>query len=152
MSLLFIEPTPGHLSPVKAELEKEYAVTFIGYGMPPLYIEAQPDKHDEIMEIVWEIDEKATSSDFRADIYAELVHVNGLPRLFLKFYVDLEALRQFAYVLDVNLIHLPGGGNDPRALARELVDYCERNGKIVDMLKAFYADFPHAVKELPLKS
>lgn len=53
---------------------------------------------------------------------------------------DLEELRTLCFTLGIDYQNLPGEGK--AAKARELVAYCERKGRILDLLEAYYEARP----------
>ena len=72
MQKLFVKPEHGNLGKVVEALRAEdFQVEIVGWGYPPMYVVADKAEHDEIKEIVQEIDGNATFEDYREDLIDE---------------------------------------------------------------------------------
>lgn len=69
MNKLFITPRHGYLGEIIDKLrEHKYEVTLIGWGYPPIFVEADKSQHQDIRDFVEDIDEEVKFSPYRLDL------------------------------------------------------------------------------------
>lgn len=106
MSKLFITPQHGYLGKTIDELREEnYTVKLIGYGYPPIFVEADTSLHDTIKQSVGDIDEKAEFRLYGPDL-AHLIDVSELLDILKEF--SMAEIRELCLKVNVNHEALSG--------------------------------------------
>ncbi|NIW44572.1 MAG: hypothetical protein GWN30_07335 [Gammaproteobacteria bacterium] len=139
MSKLFITPRHGYLGKTMDKLRKEdYEVALIGWGYPPIYVEADKSKLQDIQDIVEEIDEKAEFRPYRDD----LIEPHELISILERF--DMADIIKLCVKLDITYHTLPGYVNsDLKRLVGELVGKFRNDNKLPELVKATYEMKPN---------
>jgi hypothetical protein len=144
MIKLFIEPRHGYLGKVIDALKQaNFEAKVIGWGYPPIYVEAEEKQLKEIEEIVLLEDNLAKFQRYRVDF----VDITQLPAQ-LRKYCSLNDMRDIAFALNIDHAGLPGGGVDTTTLSLELVRKCQQTKREADLIRVVHSTAPYAVEEI----
>ena len=134
MSKLFITPRHGYLGRTIDELrEDQYTVSVVGYGYPPIYVEAERSQHDAIKEVVISVDPEAEFQPYRADLMepSELIDI-------LKQF-SIAEFKELCLNLNITYSGLPGSGADDLSrLSAELVTQFRHQNNLSELVDAAY--------------
>jgi hypothetical protein len=147
MIKLFIEPRHGYLGKVIDALKQaNFEAKVIGWGYPPIYVEAEEKQLKEIEEIVLLEDNLAKFHRYRVDF----IDLARLPEQLQKNY-NPEDLRNFCHRLEIDYRLITGGGdNDMLRFPRELVNYCKLTSDdlLAKLIQVIYENRPRVIEQI----
>ncbi|MEM7029382.1 MAG: hypothetical protein AAF629_07440 [Chloroflexota bacterium] len=130
MAKLFIEPKHGKLGETLNALKEEgFTPQLVGYGYPPMYIEAENNsRFAEAEQIVKSVDEEAKFQSYRADLI-ETAEIHSILQTYIKD--DVDAL--IFQLKEINHGQLDGGLNQQ---INQIIQIMERQNKLEALIEA----------------
>ena len=140
----FIEPRHGYLGKVIDALKQAgFESKVIGWGYPPIYVEADENQLREIQETVSSEDSEAKFQRYRVD-FVEITKLPGQMRQ----YFSMNDLKDIAFALNIDPAELPGGGIDKSSLSLELVRKCQQTKHETELISVVHSMGSHIIEEI----
>ena len=132
---------------IEALREAKFEVSVVGFGYPPIYVEAEEEDIDLVQEVSHRVDPNTTFTHYRTDI-PEIMSVGEWASYIDSTYVEREILwkafsaAEFTSLcedLDIPKITLDGNvTGDIPLMASSLVSQCKRNNRWSDLVIAVH--------------